>query len=169
MHMREILAGRTAQSDAIEATKDVAGAIGINPDGSIVQGSKVTIDMRAISSDRSQRDEFIQNRFVLNTGQYPTADFVPTAVQGLNGPLPFQGQQTFELVGNATAHGQTKPMTWQVTAQFDPATNTCAGQATADFSLSQFGVPIPRVPTVVDLQDAGKLVLNFQASVSKAA
>ena len=52
------------------------------------------------------RDGFIKQN-TLQTSQYPTAEFVPTRVEGLPSP-PASGQYTFKLTGLQTIHGVQK-------------------------------------------------------------
>ena len=162
--MRELLAGNVAQNDAVESTKAVSGTINLDASGAVLPGSKISLDLRTLKSDRAQRDNFIKGRFVLDTQQYPTVDFVPTQIEGLGGPPPASGQKTFQLLGNATVRGVTKPLTWQVTASFDP--QGCQGQASTSFKLSDFGMSPPKAGPVIQVQDAGNLVLSFQAEKS---
>lgn len=160
--MRELLAGNVAQNDAIESTKTVSGIINLDPNGEVLPGSKISLDLRTLKSDRAQRDNFIKGRFVLDTAQYPTVDFVPTQVQGLGGTPPSLGEKTFKLTGNATVRGVTRPLTWDVTATFDQ--QGCQGQATTTFKLSDFGMSPPKAGPVVQVEDAGSLLMKFQAT-----
>ena len=61
--VREQLAGISFPSDAVGTTETVTGAIVINPDGSIdAAQSKITVDLKTLSSDQQMRDGYIQNR-----------------------------------------------------------------------------------------------------------
>ncbi len=164
IHMRELLAGNAVQNDAIETGKAVSGAIIVNADGSVAPGSTISLDLRTLSSDRASRDRFIKSEFVLNTSQWPNAEVTITEVQGLSLPLPTSGQQSFKMLGTATVHGVTKPLTWTVNASCDP--QNVQGQATADFTLSEFGLPMPKAGPVVSVADAGKLVASFDVTRS---
>ncbi|MBV8085472.1 MAG: YceI family protein [Chloroflexi bacterium] len=164
--MREVLAANKITTDAVESTQAVSGTIKLDAAGNLAPGSKLSIDLRALQSDRGARDNFIKGRFVLDTGTFPTADFVPTQVDGLGGPPPASGSKTFKLIGNSTVKGVTKPMTWDVTASFDG--QGCSGQATTAFKLSDYGLKIPQLPSVVSVEDQGSLALSFQASKTVA-
>ncbi|MFI5267258.1 MAG: YceI family protein [Chloroflexota bacterium] len=167
IRMRELLAGNVAQNDAIESTKTVSGAINLDASGGVLPGSKINLDLRTLKSDRSQRDNFIKGRFVLNTAQFPLVEFAPTEVQGLDGTPPTSGQKTFKLLGEATVRGVTRPLTWDVTATFDQ--QGCQGQATTAFKLSDFGMTPPKAGPVVQVEDAGMLTMRFQASAMRTA
>jgi polyisoprenoid-binding protein YceI len=162
--MRELLAGNVAQNDAVESTKTVSGTVSLDATGAVLPGSKISLDLRTLKSDRSQRDNFIKGRFVLDTQQFPMVDFTIKQVQGLDGGTPTAGQKTFKLIGDATVKGVTTPLTWDVTATFDG--QDVQGQASTSFKLSDFGMQPPKAGPVVQVEDAGNLVMKFQATRS---
>ncbi len=159
--VREILAGATVKTDAVESSKAVSGTIGLDAGSKVSPDSRLTLDLRTLKSDRNVRDGFIKGRFVLNTDQFPNAEFVPKEVQGLTS-VPATGEATFKLLGDATVHGVTKPMTWDVKATFDG--QTVKGEATTDFKFADFSISVPKVPSVAELEDGGKIKVTFQAA-----
>jgi polyisoprenoid-binding protein YceI len=161
-HARERLAGNDLPSDAVGTTQNVSGAVVLNPDGSVDPGqSKVTLDLTSLTSDEGDRDSFIKSN-TLQVDQFPTATFVPTRIVGLDTPLPTSGQQTFQLLGDLTIHGTTRPVAWDVTAQFDDA--SVSGDAKTGIKLTDFGMAIPTVAIVLSLNDALTLELQFVAN-----
>ena len=48
----EQLAGISFPSDAVGTTQAVTGALIVNPDGTFAAGSKITVDLRTITSDQ---------------------------------------------------------------------------------------------------------------------
>ncbi len=88
---------------------------------------------------------------VLETSQFPTVELAPTALRGLTLPVPTSGSKTFQLVGDLTVHGVTKPTTWQVDAKFDGG--RVSGTAATSFVFSDFGLTQPRVPVVLSVAD----------------
>jgi polyisoprenoid-binding protein YceI len=156
---REQLANLTLPSDAIGTTKAVSGTIVINPDGTIVsQASKFVVDLTTLTSDKAQRDRFIQ-RNTLQTDTYPSAEFVPTRAIGLPSPLPTSGPVTFQLAGDLTVHGVTHPTTWDVTAQI--AGQSLTGSASTTVTFEDFGMTQPKVPVVLSVEDNLKLIVDF--------
>ena len=106
----------------------------------------------------SRRDNFIK-RNTLNVAQYPTAVFVPTAVKGLPSPLPTSGDVSFQITGDLTIHGVTKPTTWQVTGKI--AGQDLTGTATTNTTFEQFGMTPPRVAIVLSVDDNIGLAIDF--------
>jgi polyisoprenoid-binding protein YceI len=147
---------------AVGSTSGVSGTIALTADGQLdASASKITVDLSSLKSDESMRDAFVQ-RNTLQTSQYPTAVFEPTQVSGLSSPLPTSGSATFQLTGNLTVHGVTKPASWTVSAQFDG--QQVIGKATAPFTITEFGMSIPKAGPVLSVQDAGTLELDFSAA-----
>ncbi|HEX6513681.1 MAG TPA: hypothetical protein VF157_15365, partial [Chloroflexota bacterium] len=60
VQMRELLAGNAAQTDAIESTKTVSGTVLLDAAGKVLPGSKITMDLTSLKSDRPTRDNFIK-------------------------------------------------------------------------------------------------------------
>lgn len=157
--VREQLARLSFPSDAVGTTNAVSGQVVVNPDGTVVrEQSKIVVDLRALQSDESRRDNFIRNN-TLQTNQFPTAEFVPTAVQGLASPLPASGEGKFQLIGDLTIHGVTRPVTWDVTARLDGQDLT--GTATTSFKFEDFGMSVPHAFVVLSVDDNIRLELDF--------
>src|SRR5690606_3300185 len=99
-------------------------------------------------------------RRTLQTEEYPTAVFVPTAVRSAPSPLPTSGEFTFELDGELTIREVTRPITWQVTAR--AADGTYSGTATTEFTFGTFELDIPRVASVLSIRDNIRLEYDFR-------
>jgi len=161
-HAQEQLAGRNLPSAAVGTSSGVTGSIVLSSDGSIAADqSQIQVDLTHLASDESRRDNFIKGN-TLQTSRFPTATFVPREAQGLPTPLPTSGQAAFQLSGDLTVHGVTKPVTWQVTAQFDGG--TVSGNATTNVNISDFGMTPPKAGPVLSIEDALMLELAFNAA-----
>ena len=154
--------GKTLPSDAVGTSKSVSGALVLGADGSVLTDqSKITVDLTKLQSDESRRDNFIKMD-TLQTSRFPMATFVPNAVEGLPTPLPTSGQATFQLSGDLTVHGVTKPVTWEVTATF--ADTSVSGSATTAIKITDFGMTPPRAGPVLSIEDGLTLELAFTAA-----
>ena len=159
---REQLVGRTLPSEAVGTTTNVSGSLVLAADGSILADqSNISVDLSKLQSDESRRDNFIKGS-TLQTSRFPMATFVPREAQGLPSPLPTSGEATFQLVGDLTVHGVTRPVTWQVTAQFGAA--TVSGAATTSVNISDFGMTPPKAGPVLSIADGLTLELAFTAA-----
>jgi len=159
---QEQLVGRNLPSEAVGTSAGVSGSIVVTPEGVIAADqSQIQVDLSRLTSDESRRDNFIKGS-TLQTGRFPTATFVPRQAHGLPTPLPTSGQVTFQLDGDLTVHGVTKPVSWQVTAQFDGA--NVSGSATTNVNISDFGMTPPKAGPVLSIQDGLTLELAFNAA-----
>lgn len=167
--VRERLAMMELPYDAIGKTNAVSGAITLDAQGRLVAAqSKVTVNVTGLKSDQERRDGYVQ-RNLLQTAQHPEVTFEPTAIRGLTGALPTSGSRTFQLVGNMTVKGQTRPATWNVTAQFLPD-GRITGTAVTSFTFGDYGIEKPTVGVILSLADEMALEYDFnlvrQASAS---
>ena len=145
--------------DAIGRTTEITGGIGVGNDGQIIPGeSKFVINVGTLKSDRDMRDGYIRRR-TLETDKYPTVEFAPTGFSGLSKVLPTSGKHTFDVIGNLTVRGVTKPTTWHVTAEAKGGQVT--GSAATAFTFSDFNMDQPRVPVLLSVADTIRLEYDF--------
>jgi polyisoprenoid-binding protein YceI len=160
--VREQLANQSLPNDAVGTTRDINGVVVLTTDGRIVaEESRFEVDLRTLRSDQSRRDNYIQ-RNTLETERYPTAVFVPREGSGLPWPLPASGEFTFQLSGDLTIHGVTKPVTWEVTAWREDG--RLVGSATVQITFQDFGMEQPRVAIVLSVEETIQLELDFTVS-----
>ncbi len=136
----------------------------LTSDGAIVpDDSKVVVDLSTLTSDRGNRDNFIKQN-TLQTAQYPNAELVLREVTDLLRPLPATGADSFQLLGDLTVHGVTRPVQWDVNAQFSP--DGVTGTATTRVKMTDFGMQTPRTATILSVEDELRLELDFNAKRS---
>lgn len=157
--IREQLVGLDLPNDAVGATSGVTGGIAFDAAGKVVpSASKFVVNVASLKSDKDRRDGYVRGR-ILQTQENPTVELSPTAVRGIGLPLPTSGSRTFEVLGDLTVRGVTKPTTWQVTATFDAG--RVAGTAATTFTFAEFGLTQPRVPVVLSVADSIRLEYTF--------
>ena len=157
--IREQLVGLDLPNDAVGATKEISGGIAFDAKGNLVPASsKFIVNVGSLKSDKDRRDGYVRGR-ILEASQYPTVELAPKEIKGLTLPLPSSGAKTFQVIGDLTVHGVTKPTTWQVEATFNGG--RVAGTATTSFPFSEFGLTQPRVPVVLSVADTIKLEYTF--------
>jgi polyisoprenoid-binding protein YceI len=163
--VREQLLGIDFPSDAVSRTSAIQGMVVFAANGALVKSeSKFTIDLSSMKSDSDRRDNWVRrNLFVVDT--FPKAEFVPTAVRGLTFPLAEPGQVTFQVIGDLTVRGVTKPTTWTVTAHREG--DAVAGRAVTSFKFADFNLPIPRVRSVLSVEDDIRLEYDFRLTATQ--
>jgi len=153
--VKEQLAGRDLPNDAVGATKDVSGQIVLDSNGKVVKdASRIVVGLAGLKSDQDRRDNFLRQN-TLDTARYPEAVFVPTEIRGLPSPLPTSGEVKFDLIGDLTIKGVTKPTTWKVEAKANGSTLT--GKAETQLAFADFGIEKPRVAAVLSVDDSIRL------------
>lgn len=157
----EQFVGVNFPNDAVGTTDGVSGSITIKADGTIAPGSKLVVDLKGLKSDQDQRDGFVQNRS-LETAKFPTAEFVPTKIVGLDKMIPSAGQAGISLTGNLTVHGVTKEVTFQGIATFNPRDNSVAGRAKTTLTFDQFGIPVPKIGRLMSVDNKIELELIYR-------
>ena len=141
-------------------TRGITGALVLDKDMKVVRdSSKFVIDLTALKSDKTRRDNF-QRQNTLETAKFPTAVFVPVQLRGFPGKLPTAGSFSFQMAGDLTIKGFTRPTVWNVTAQAAP--NTITGAARTAFTFDDFKLNQPRVSIVLSVNDTIKLEYDFK-------
>jgi polyisoprenoid-binding protein YceI len=167
IRVREQLAGVNLPSDAVLIATGAKGSFEVNSDGTFESGSKITFDLTTLSSDESQRDNFIKQD-TLQVRQFPTAAFVPTKTTGLTLPLAASGTFTFTLTGNLTIKGKTKEVTFDVTAKRDGSDLTATATANPSWKFGDFGMTAPSVPLrVLSVTDEIRATIDIVATGPK--
>jgi polyisoprenoid-binding protein YceI len=153
--VREQLAGISFSSDAVGITSAIEGRITLDAQGRMrPSDSRIAVDLRTLRSDRDRRDNYVR-RNTLETERHPTAVFIPSEVRGLPFPLPQTGSASFELIGDLTLRDKTRRLTWEATATFNG--QDVSVQAKTAFRFEDFGLSIPRVASVLSVEDTIRL------------
>ena len=163
--VREQLARLDLPNDAVGETNEVSGTIAFDADGGVVTpDSKIVVNLGGLTSDSDRRDGYVRSRS-LETDTYPTAEFLIQDAHGLPWPLPTDGDVSFQIMGDLTVHGVTKPSTWDVAGQFDgDSGDSFTGTAKTSFTFEDFDIAVPRVRVVLSVDNNIRLELDFTAS-----
>ena len=157
----EQLVGRKLPNQTVGSTRAVAGAIVLDGSNSVkADQSKLVLTLTSFESDDGQRDGAVSRMF----RTAPSAEFVVRQVSGLPSAFPNSGTVKFQLVGDMTIKGVTKPVTWDVDAQFDGG--SVNGSATTAIKFSDFGMPTPKTALVLSVEDTLGLRIDFQTKMT---
>jgi len=156
--VKEQLAMLTMPNVAVGVTSRITGALVLDGGKVVPAESRFSVALDSLKSDRDRRDGYIKHR-TLETDRFPTADLAVTALPGLPWPLPDSGTMTFQIVGDLTIHGVTRPSTWQVTAEAKDGGFT--GTASTRVKFEDFGMTQPRVAIVLSVEDDIGLEYQF--------
>jgi polyisoprenoid-binding protein YceI len=109
--VREQFAKQNLPNDAVGVTSAISGQVVFDAGGRVVASrSKITVNARTLSSDKSDRDDFLRTKS-LETDLFQQMELVVEETPGLPWPLPVHGGATFQIRGSMTVHGVTSPTT----------------------------------------------------------
>lgn len=167
VRVREQLASLNFPSDAVLVATGAKGAFQVNDDGTFAPGSQISFDVNSLTSDSSQRDNFVKQS-VLAARQFPTATFVPVKATGLTLPLAANGHVTFKLTGKLTIHGTEKEVTFTVDATRSGGDLTATATLDPTVKFGDFGMPQPAAPgRVLSVVDEIKMTVDLVATGPK--
>jgi polyisoprenoid-binding protein YceI len=162
--VREQLAGLDLPNDAIGVTHDVTGMLMVEPNGTIVSdSSRITVNVTGLKTDKDRRDKFIRTK-TLETDKYPTVVMIPRSFRGLTA-RPGSDSASFELLGDLSVRGVSRPTIWKVKAKTDG--NDVVGTASTAFTFKDFNMEQPKVSVVLTVEDTIKLEYDFRLSPYK--
>jgi polyisoprenoid-binding protein YceI len=157
----EVLQG--APKTVIGTTDQVAGRIAVDPrDLDTAQVGTILINARTFATDSSQRDRAIQN-WVLQTAQHEYVAFTPTGLLRLPDGASAGEAVPFQVVGDLTIGGVTRPVTFDATVAPESA-DRLEGSASTTIRYADWGIAIPQVPAVASVSDTVRLELDFAAA-----
>lgn len=114
--VKETLFGQA--NEAVGRTSDITGSLTL--DGATVSGVDLTVNMKTVKSDQSQRDGQFNNR-IMETSKYPTATFKLTQPLVVSTVPSDSTVVNTKATGDLTLHGVTKSVTFDLAAQRDGA------------------------------------------------
>jgi polyisoprenoid-binding protein YceI len=134
--VKEVLFGQS--NEAVGRTSDVTGSMTIN--GASVSAVDLTVNLKTIKSDNSQRDGQFHGR-IMNTASFPTATFTLTQPLTLSA-VPTDGAVVnAKATGDLTLRGTTKSVTFDLKAQRDGANVKVNG--TIPVVFADYKIPNP--------------------------
>lgn len=156
---------RGVRTTVVGQTDQVAGQIALDfSDLSTAQVGEIQINARTLATDNNFRNRAIQNE-ILDTGDYEFISFVPTAVTDLPDSAAVGEEISFTIDGDLTIRDITEPVTFTVVATA-VSDSQISGTATAIVSRDAYGLTIPEVPNVANVEDEVDLIINFMANGS---
>jgi len=117
--------------------------------------------MTSLQSNDGRRDDYLKNNS-LQTDQFQTAKLIGTEVRGMQWPLP-EGDTAFQLVTDATIHGVTKPLTWEVEATISG--DRVVGLVHTTFKFDYFEMDKPSSFFVLSVVDEIRLEITISATI----
>lgn len=156
----EILRGELVT--VIGVTDQVAGEIAIDPnDPGNTKVGTILVNARTLVTDNNFRNRAINNE-ILDTGAYEFITYTPTAILGFPENPQIGEVISFQIVGELTIRDVTNEITFDVSATAE-SENRLSGYAFAIISRSNYGLEIPEVPSVANVDEEVLLEIDFVA------
>ena len=156
---------RGLHTTVVGTTDQVAGELAVDfNDLSTVQAGLIQINARTLATDNNFRNRAIANE-ILQTGANEFITFTPSAVNGLPDSASEGETVNFTIVGELTIRGITTEATFDMEATVDSATQL-SGMASTVVSRADYGMDIPSVPNVANVEDEVELYIDFVASAN---
>lgn len=157
--VKEVLFGQ--DHTAVGRTSAITGHITIS--GTTVTAAGFTVAMATIKSDESERDAQFRGR-IMDTAAYPTGTLTLTKPIPL-GALPAVGVvKTYTATADLTLHGQTRAVTFPLSAERTTGEIELSGSIPILFS--RWDIPNPSFTGFVTTQNHG--LLEFLLKLSRS-
>ena len=157
--VKEVLMGQ--DTTAVGRTSAITGHLTIS--GATVTAAGFTVQMATIKSNESERDVQFRGR-IMDTSAYPTGTLALTKPITL-GTLPAVGVvKTYSARANLTLHGQTRAVTFPLSAERTSSEIELSGSIPILFS--HWDIPNPSFTGFVTTQNHG--VLEFLLKLARS-
>jgi polyisoprenoid-binding protein YceI len=157
--VKEVLMGQ--DTTAVGRTSAITGHVTIS--GTTVTAAGFTVQMATIKSNESERDVQFRGR-IMDTTAYPTGTLALTKPITL-GTLPAAGViKTYTATANLTLHGQTRAVTFPLSAERTASEIEIQGSIPVLFS--KWDIPNPSFTGFVTTQNHG--VLEFLLKLARS-
>ncbi|HEY9481090.1 MAG TPA: YceI family protein [Candidatus Paceibacterota bacterium] len=154
--MNELLNGKPKL--VIGTTTQIAGEISVDDSG--IKFGELRLDAKTLHTDNSNRNGAMQ-RLILRTGTEGNEFVLFNPSQGFAGPVALGTPVSFDLSGDLTISGVTKPTTFHVTMTVTDEKVT--GMATTTIKRSDFGLTIPNIPFVASVDESFPVSVTIEA------
>jgi polyisoprenoid-binding protein YceI len=158
----EVLRG--VPTTVVGITDQIAGQIRVDPaNPQAAEVGTIRINLRTLATDNEFRNRAIRGQILLSSqDEYEFSDFVPTAITGLPETVSIGEPFSFQVTGDFSLRGTTNSITFDVTVT--PVSETrIEGSATATVNRADFGLEIPDVPSVANVEEEVLLTIEFVA------
>ena len=154
---------RGIRTTVVGTTDQVAGELAVDLNNLAgTQVGTIQINARTLLTDNNFRNRAIQNE-ILETGSYEFITFTPTAIDGLPASAQAGAETTFTITGDLTIRDITQPVTFTITAQVVSGSEI-VGSASTTIQRADFGLNIPSVRDVANVEEVVELYIDFVAT-----
>lgn len=159
--INEVLNGQP--KTVIGVTDQVSGQIAVDPAAPAnTTIGVIQVNARTLTTDSEFRNRAVKNRILL-TNEHEFITFTPTQITGMPESAQVGDTLTFQVTGDLTIIGVTRPVTFDVQVQAVSDTQI-SGTAQGTVLYKDFGIQIPQVQSVTGVEDQVRLEIDFVAN-----
>jgi polyisoprenoid-binding protein YceI len=156
----ELLSG--VPTTVVGATDQVAGEIAIDPENPVsTKVGVIRVNARTFATDNNFRNRAINNS-ILETGKFEYVTFSPSEIANFPENPSIGEALEFQISGDLTVRDITNPVTFDVVVTV-VSENRLEGSASANIARADYGLQIPEVPRVADVDEEVLLEIEFVA------
>lgn len=143
------------------STGDVEGSLTIDPENRTLSDGVITVNMTTLVTGEDRRDNWLQSKGP-QFGNFPTAEFVATGIEGAPDSFTEGEEVSFQLMGDLTVRDATLPVTFDVTATVSG--DTLTGVAETNMNISDFGITPPDFARTLKVADPFVIRIELTAT-----
>ncbi|MBK8027135.1 MAG: YceI family protein [Chloroflexi bacterium] len=145
-------------------TTDVAGQIAVDFGAPAnTELGEITVNVRTLLTDNEFRNRAIRGQILQSQqDEFEFATFTPSTVEGLPETVTMGEAFTFTITGDFALKGIAKPATFTVTVTPE-SEDRITGTAQAVVLRADYGLTIPSVPGVANVEEEVQLEIDFVA------
>lgn len=153
------------RTTVVGTTDQVGGDILVNFDEpSASEVGVITINARTIETDENRRNQALRARILRSAeDDYEFITFTPTAVSGVPASVAVGDTVTFQLTGDLAIIDTVNEVTFDVEATL-VSEEQLDGTASATVAYADWGIGVPSVPFVANVDDDVLLTITFVAT-----
>ena len=156
----ELLSG--VPTTVVGATDQVAGEIAIDPENpASTKVGVIQVNARTFATDSDFRNRAINNS-ILETGRFEYVTFTPSEIANFPENPSIGESLEFQISGDLTVRDFTNPVTFDVVVTA-VSESRLEGSASATIARADYGLQIPEVPRVADVDEEVLLEIDFVA------
>jgi polyisoprenoid-binding protein YceI len=147
----------------IGTTNQVAGEILVNFDSPTeTEVGVIRVNARTLATDNNFRNQAIRGEILQSArDDFEFITFTPTRLEGLPESVTLGEPITFQIIGDLQIRDVVQEVTFEATVT--PTREQLTGTATAAVQRGDFGLTIPSVPSVANVEEEVTLTLTFVA------
>ena len=146
-------------------TDQVAGQINVNfDDPAQTQLGLIVVNVRTLETPIDLRNSVIRGEILLSAqDEFEFGEFQPTSITGLPEEVTMGEPFSFQITGDLLLRGISNEVTFDATVT--PVSETrLEGTASAVVQREQYGMEIPSIPFVANVEEEVELYIDFVAT-----